>query len=605
MFYFPSKKLVKRLYFYFSGLILNYLSAEIFIRFNISFSRKGAGNNKFCNFAPDFKRQLLYFIYMISTSNVSLSYGKRTLFEDVTIKFIPGNCYGLIGANGAGKSTFLKILSGEIDPRTGTVDIPAGMRMAVLKQNHFEFDDYPVIETVIMGHKRLYDIMKEKDAIYAKADFSEADGLRASELEGEFADLEGWNADYEAAELLSGLGITEDKHHTLLKELSGSEKVRILLAQALFGNPDILLLDEPTNHLDAESVMWLEKFLDGFQNTVIVVSHDRHFLDAVCTHVADIDFGKITLYAGNYSFWYESSQLALKQKSDANRKTEDKRKELEEFIRRFSANASKSKQATSRQKLLNKLTLEDIRPSSRKYPYIAFKPEREAGNQLLSVENLSLTLDGTLLFKDVTFTIEKKDKIAFLGKNDLAASSFFKIIMGEMEPDSGSYTWGTTTNTAFFPKDNATFFNDGDLNLVDWLRQYSEEKDESFIRGFLGRMLFSGEESLKNSNVLSGGEKVRCMLSRMMLQSGNILILDEPTNHLDLESITALNNGLKDFPGTILFSSHDLQFVDTIANRIIELTPRGIIDKRMTYEEYLESEQIKELRHKYYAELVK
>ena len=538
---------------------------------------------------------------MISTSNVSLSYGKRTLFEDVTIKFVPGNCYGLIGANGAGKSTFLKILSGEIDPRTGKVEIPANQRMAVLKQNHFEFDDYPVIQTVIMGHKRLYDIMQEKDAIYAKPDFNEEDGIRAAELEGEFADLEGWNAENDAATLLSGLGISEELHYSLVNDLSGNEKVRVLLAQALFGNPDILLLDEPTNHLDSESILWLENFLDQFNNTVIVVSHDRHFLDSVCTHVADIDFGKINLYAGNYTFWYESSQLALKQRSEANKKTEEKRKDLEEFIRRFSANASKSKQATSRQKLLNKLTLEDIKPSSRKYPHVHFKQEREAGNQLLSVEDIrKSTEDGTLLFKDVTFHVEKKDKIAILGRNDLAASTFFKIVMEETQPDKGSFKWGTTTNVAFFPKDNAEYFNT-DLNLVDWLRQYSVEKDESFIRGFLGRMLFSGEESLKKANVLSGGEKVRCMLSRMMLQSGNILILDEPTNHLDLESITALNNGLKDFAGTVLFASHDMQFVDTIANRIIELTPKGIIDKRMRYEEYLADETIKELRQKMYA----
>jgi ATPase subunit of ABC transporter with duplicated ATPase domains len=538
---------------------------------------------------------------MISTSNVSLSYGKRTLFEDVTIKFVPGNCYGLIGANGAGKSTFLKILSGEIDPRTGRVEIPAGQRLAVLRQNHFEYDEFPVIQTVIMGHKRLYDIMQEKDAIYAKEDFTEEDGLRASDLEAEFADLEGWNAENDAATLLGGLGISENLHYSLLEELSGSEKVRVLLAQALFGNPDILLLDEPTNHLDAESILWLENFLESFANTVIVVSHDRHFLDAVCTHVADIDFGKIQLYAGNYSFWYESSQLALKQRTESNKKTDDKRKELEEFIRRFSANASKSKQATSRQKLLSKLTLEDIKPSSRRYPYIQFKPEREAGNQLLTVDHLTKILDdGTVLFKDISFTVEKKDKIAVLGRNDLSASTFFEILMGEKKASNGSFAWGTTITSAFFPKDNAHYF-DTDLNLVDWLRQFSEEKDESFIRGFLGRMLFTGEESLKKANVLSGGEKVRCMLSKMMLQSGNFLVLDEPTSHLDLESITALNNGLKDFTGTILFSSHDLQFVDTIANRIIELTPKGIIDKRMSYEEYLEDEQIKALRQKMYS----
>ncbi|MBC3539796.1 ABC-F family ATP-binding cassette domain-containing protein [Rufibacter sediminis] len=537
---------------------------------------------------------------MISTSNVSLGYGKRTLFEDVTIKFTPGNCYGLIGANGAGKSTFLKILSGEIDPNTGTVDIPSKMRLAVLKQNHYEYDEFPVLQTVIMGHKRLWDIMNEKDAIYAKEDFNEDDGMRASELEAEFADMEGWNAEYEAGELLSGLGIQPDMHYTLMKDLGGNEKIRVLLAQALFGNPDILLLDEPTNHLDAESIMWLENFLDNFQNTVIVVSHDRHFLDAVCTHVADIDYGKIQLYAGNYSFWYESSQLATKQRTDANRKTEDKRKELQAFIARFSANASKSKQATSRAKLLEKLTLEDIRPSSRKYPYIQFKQEREAGNQLLQVDNLTKNGEDGILFKDVTFTVDKKDKIALISRNDLAATTFFKIIMGEATPDKGEYKWGTTISTAYFPKDNNEFF-DTDLTLVDWLRQFSVEKDESFIRGFLGRMLFSGEESLKKARVLSGGEKVRCMLSRMMLQSGNMLVLDEPTNHLDLESITALNNGLKDFQGSLLFSSHDLQFVDTVANRIIEITPSGIIDKRMTYDEYLTNDDIKALRAQMYG----
>ncbi|AMM52151.1 ABC transporter ATP-binding protein [Rufibacter sp. DG15C] len=538
---------------------------------------------------------------MISTSNVSLRYGKRTLFEDVTIKFTPGNCYGLIGANGAGKSTFLKILSGEIDPNTGTVDIPSKMRLAVLKQNHYEYDDFPVLQTVIMGHKRLYEIMNEKDAIYAKEDFTEEDGIRASELEADFADMEGWNAEYEAGELLSGLGIQPDMHYTLMKDLGGNEKIRVLLAQALFGNPDILLLDEPTNHLDAESIMWLENFLDNFQNTVIVVSHDRHFLDAVCTHVADIDYGKIKLYAGNYSFWYESSQLASKQRTDANRKTEDKRKELQAFIARFSANASKSKQATSRAKLLEKLTLEDIQPSSRKYPYIQFKQEREAGNQLLQVDNMSVSNEDGVLFKNVSFMVDKNDKIAVISRNDLAATTFFRIIMGEATPDKGEFKWGTTISTAYFPKDNNEFFQT-DLNLVDWLRQFSVEKDESFIRGFLGRMLFSGEESLKKASVLSGGEKVRCMLSRMMLQSGNMLVLDEPTNHLDLESITALNNGLKEFQGSLLFSSHDLQFVDTIANRIIELTPSGIIDKRMSYDEYLTNDDIKTVRAQMYKE---
>jgi ATPase subunit of ABC transporter with duplicated ATPase domains len=537
---------------------------------------------------------------MISTTNVSLRYGKRILFEEVTAKFLPGNCYGLIGANGAGKSTFLKILSGEMEPNTGSVDMPAGQRLAVLKQNQFAYDDQVVLQTVIQGHQRLWAVMSEKDALYAKADFSDADGERAAVLEGEFADLEGWNAEYEAAELLSGLGITEDKHYSLMSDLGASEKVRVLLAQALFGNPDVLLLDEPTNNLDAESVIWLENFLDNFKNTVIVVSHDRHFLDAVCNYMADLDFGKITMYPGNYSFWYESSQLALRQRQEVNKKTEDKRKELEEFVRRFSANASKSKQATSRQKLLQKLTLEEIKPSSRRYPYIAFKSEREPGNQLLSVENLSMKVDGQTVFKNVTFTLDKKDKVAIVGRDDRAASLLFDVLFGEATPATGEYKWGTTITPSYFPKENNAFFTSGELNLVDWLRQYSEEKDESFIRGFLGRMLFSGEESQKKSNVLSGGEKVRCMLSKMMLQSGNVLVLDDPTNHLDLESITALNNALRDYPGSLLFASHDLQFIDTIANRIIELTPDGIIDRRMSYEEYLADETLKAQRQKMY-----
>jgi ATPase subunit of ABC transporter with duplicated ATPase domains len=540
---------------------------------------------------------------MISTSNITLRYGKRTLFEDVNIKFTPGNCYGLIGANGAGKSTFLKILSGDIDPQSGSVQITPGERMAVLQQNQTAYDEFPVLQTVIMGHTRLWDIMLEKDAIYAKPDFSDADGVRASELESEFADMNGWNAEYEAAELLSGLGVKEDLHHSLMKDISGSDKVRVLLAQALFGNPDILLLDEPTNNLDIDSIMWLENFLADFKNTVIVVSHDRHFLDQVCTHIADLDFGKIQMYAGNYTFWYESSQLAAKQKLDANKKVEDKRKELQEFIQRFSANASKSKQATSRQKLLEKLTLDDIKPSSRKYPAIMFKQEREAGDQLLQIENLAKSVEGNPLFKNVTFTVNKGDKIAFLSKDGLAISAFFDIIMGEKKADKGDYRWGVTTSQAYFPLDNSKFFNI-DLNLVDWLRQFSVEKDESFIRGFLGRMLFSGEESLKKARVLSGGEKVRCMLSRMMLQSANVLVLDEPTNHLDLESITALNNGLKDFKGTVLFTSHDHQFVQTIANRIIEITPKGIIDKMMTYDEYLVDENAKLQRQAMYGVLV-
>ncbi|OUJ74587.1 ABC-F family ATP-binding cassette domain-containing protein [Hymenobacter crusticola] len=536
---------------------------------------------------------------MISTSNVSLRYGKRVLFEDVTIKFLPGNVYGLIGANGAGKSTFLKILSGEIEANTGSVDMPKGARLSVLKQNQFEYDNYPVLQTVIMGHTRLWKVMEEKDAIYAKPDFSDADGERAAELEGEFADLEGWNADYEAAELLSGLGIGEDKHYTLMADLGTSDKVRVLLAQALFGNPDVLLLDEPTNGLDAETVLWLENFLDSFQNTVIVVSHDRHFLDAVCNYMADLDFSKITMYPGNYSFWYESSQLALRQRQEVNKKTEDKRKELEEFVRRFSANASKSKQATSRQKLLQKLTLEEIKPSSRKYPYIAFKAEREAGNQLLTVENLAASVDGHPIFRNVSFSLDKGDKIAIVGRDDRAASLLFDILFEQIKAEKGSFKWGTTITPSYFPKENSEFF-DTDLNLVDWLRQYSTEKDESFIRGFLGRMLFSGEESQKKSNVLSGGEKVRCMLSKMMMEAGNVLVLDDPTNHLDLESIQALNNSLRDFSGTLIFASHDLQFIDTVANRIIELTPEGILDRRMTYEEYLADEQIKAQRQRMY-----
>ena len=537
---------------------------------------------------------------MISTSNVSLRYGKRILFEDVTAKFLPGNCYGLIGANGAGKSTFLKILSGDLEPNTGSVEMPAGQRLAVLKQNQFAYDEQPVLQTVIQGHQRLYAVMTEKDALYAKADFSDADGERAAVLEGEFADLEGWNAEYEAAELLSGLGIVEDKHHSLMADLGASEKVRVLLAQALFGNPDVLLLDEPTNNLDAESVLWLENFLDGFQNTVIVVSHDRHFLDAVCNYMADLDFGKITMYPGNYTFWYESSQLVLRQRQDANKKTEDRRKELEEFVRRFSANASKSKQATSRQKLLQKLTLEDIKPSSRRYPYIAFKSEREPGNQLLSVENLSAKVDGQTVFKNVSFTLDKNDKVAIVGRDDRAASLLFDMLFGEVKPATGEFKWGTTITPSYFPKENNRYFESGELNLVDWLRQYSTDKDESFVRGWLGRMLFSGEESQKKSNVLSGGEKVRCMLSKMMLEGGNVQVLDDPTNHLDLESITALNNALRDYPGSLLFASHDLQFIDTVANRIIELTPGGIIDRRMNYEEYLADETLKAQRQKMY-----
>lgn len=537
---------------------------------------------------------------MISTSNVSLRYGGRKLFEDVNIKFTPGNCYGLIGANGAGKSTFLKILSREIEPNTGDIIITPGERLAVLKQNHFEFDEYPVLETVIMGHERLYSIMKEKEDIYAKEDFSDEDGIKASELEGEFAELNGWEAESEAATLLTGLGIEVELHDRLMKDLDGSQKVRVLLAQALFGKPDILLLDEPTNHLDIKSIRWLENFLLDFENTVIVVSHDRHFLNKVCTHMADIDFGKIQLYVGNYDFWYESSQLALQMAKDQNKKKEEKIKELEAFVARFSANASKSKQATSRKKQLEKISLDDIKPSSRKYPYVAFKPEREAGNDLLTVNEISKTIDGVKVLDNVSFMVNKGDKIAFVGYNELAKTTLFQILMGELEADSGDYKWGITTSQSYFPKDNTKYFENVDLSLVDWLRQFSEEKSESFIRGFLGRMLFSGEEALKNAKVLSGGEKVRCMLSKMMLSNANVIILDEPTNHLDLESITAVNNSLINFDGTILFTSHDHQFVQTIANRIIEITPKGIVDRQMAYDEYLENEDVqKQLEEMY------
>lgn len=537
---------------------------------------------------------------MISTSGITLRYGKRALFEDVNIKFTPGNCYGLIGANGAGKSTFLKILSGEIESSAGEVVITPGERLAVLKQNHYEFDEFPVLETVIRGHSRLFDIMKEKDAIYAKPDFTDEDGMRAAELEAEFAELNGWEAESEAATLLTGLGIPVDLHDKKMEELSGKEKVRVLLAQALFGNPDILLLDEPTNHLDLQSITWLENFLYNYKNTVIVVSHDRHFLNKVCTHIADIDFGKIQLYVGNYDFWYESSQLALKLMKEANKKKEEKAAELQKFIQRFSSNASKAKQATSRKKQLEKLTLEDIKPSSRKYPYIDFKPDREAGNNLLFVNELSKTIDGEKVLENISFTVNKGDKIALVGPNELAKTTLFKVLMGELEADRGEFSWGVTTSQTYFPKENSAYFDNVDLNLVDWLRQYSPDQDESFVRGFLGRMLFSGEEALKKASVLSGGEKVRCMLSRMMLSGANVLLLDEPTNHLDLESITALNNGLINFKGTILFVSHDHQFVETIANRIIEFTPKGIIDKEMTYDEYLENENVIKLREEMY-----
>lgn len=526
---------------------------------------------------------------MITVTNVSLRYGERKLFEDVNLKFTPGNCYGVIGANGAGKSTFLKILSGEIEPNTGDVHVPPGIRMSVLKQDHYQYDENQVLETVIMGNARLYEIMQEKDAIYAKADFTDEDGIKASELEGEFAELNGWEAEAEASSLLQGLGIPTALHDKKVADLSGAEKVKVLLAQALFGKPGILILDEPTNHLDIKSINWLEEFLIEFEGIVIVVSHDRHFLNKVCTHMADVDFGKIKLFVGNYDFWYESSQLALQMMKDQNKKKEEKIKELQDFIARFSANASKSKQATSRKKLLDKITIEDIQPSSRKYPYVGFKPEREVGNDILFVEGLTKTIDGEKILDNVSFTVAKGDKIAFVGEREIVNTTLFKILMGEMEPDSGSYKWGVTITKAYFPKDNSEFFNDVELNLVDWMRQFSVEKSESYLRGFLGRMLFSGEEALKQAKVLSGGERVRCMLSRMMLSNANVLLLDQPTNHLDLESITAVNNGLKDFKSNVLFTSHDHQFIQTIANRIIEITPSGLIDKRMTYDEYLES----------------
>jgi ATPase subunit of ABC transporter with duplicated ATPase domains len=525
---------------------------------------------------------------MINVSNVSLRFGGRKLFEDVNIKFTPGNCYGVIGANGAGKSTFLKILSGDIEPNTGEVSIAPGVRMSVLKQDHYQYEEFDVLETVIMGNARLYEIMKEKDEIYAKPDFSDEDGIRASELEGEFSDLNGWEAEAEAASLLQGLGIPVDIHSKKMSEISGAEKVKVLLAQALFGKPGILVLDEPTNHLDLDSINWLEDFLIEFEGTVIVVSHDRHFLNKVCTHMADVDFGKIKLYVGNYDFWYESSQLALAMTKDQNKKKEEKIKDLQNFIARFSANASKSKQATSRKKLLDKITIEDIQPSSRKYPFVGFKPEREVGNDILRVDGLTKSIDGVKILNNVSFMVSKEDKIAFVSGNEIAKSTLLKILSGEMEPDSGEFKWGITTKFAYFPTDNSQYFNEVDLTLVEWLSQFSDEKSESFLRGFLGRMLFSGEEALKQAKVLSGGEKVRCMLSKMMLSSANVLILDQPTNHLDLESITALNNGLIDFKSNILFASHDHQFVQTIANRIIEITDDGIIDKKMTYDEYLE-----------------
>ncbi len=537
---------------------------------------------------------------MLTTAGISLSYGKRSLFKDVSITFTPGNCYGLIGANGAGKSTFLKILSGEIKADSGHVSKASGARIATLAQDHFQFDDFTVLETVIMGHKRLNKVMREKDALYAKPDFSEADGIKASELETEFAEMNGWNAEAEAGTLLGNLGIPEPRQGIKMRDLEAGEKIRVLLAQSLFGNPEILLMDEPTNHLDIDTIKWLEDFLYNFQNTVIVVSHDRHFLDQVCTHVCDIDFGKISTYTGNYSFWYESSQLALQQKRDSNKKKEDKMKDLQTFIQRFSANASKSRQATSRKKLLDKITLEDIKPSNRQYPYILFKQERESGKVILVVENLTKTLEGKTLFRNVHLNVNPGDKIAFIGRDDLISSAFFQTVMGEMKPDSGSVEWGVSISKAYFPKDNSKYF-ESDLNLVDWLRQYSKDQEESYVRGFLGKMLFSGEEALKKCNVLSGGEKVRCMLSKLMLQGANVLVLDEPTNHLDLESIMALNNGLRDFDGTVLFTSQDRQFIQTIANRIVEITPKGVIDRLTTLDDYLENEGIRKLREGLYG----
>ena len=540
---------------------------------------------------------------MITVSNLSLRYGKRTLFEEVNLKFTQGNCYGIIGANGAGKSTFLKILSGEIDPSGGSVSFTPGERMAVLSQNHYAFDEFTVIEAVMMGHKEMYAVMKEKDAIYLKEDFSDADGERAGELENLFAEMDGWNAESNAATLLSNLGIKEEFHYQLVKDLDNTQKVRALLAQALFGKPDILLLDEPTNDLDIHTISWLEDFLAGYEAIVLVVSHDRHFLDTVCTHVVDIDFGKMTIYTGNYTFWYESSQLALKQRTDQNKKTEDKVKELQEFIRRFSANASKSKQATSRKKALDKINLDEIQPSNRKYPGIIFNNQgREAGDQILQVEGLNKSLNGELLFANISFTVNKGDKIAILSQNSLATTALYNVLTGRDKDFKGEFKWGVTINAADIPIDNAEYFKGKNENLIDWLREYSPgEKDDQFIRGFLGRMLFSGEEVLKKSNVLSGGEKMRCMFSRMMLQSANLLMFDEPTNHLDLESITALNNGMKDFRGTILFTSRDHELTETVANRIIELTPTGYIDKLMDYDEYINSDAVQKQREEMYV----
>ena len=539
---------------------------------------------------------------MISANNVTYRVGKKALFEDVNIKFTEGNCYGLIGANGAGKSTFLKILSGKLETTKGDIVITPGQRLSVLEQDHFKYDEYPVMDVVIMGNARLYEIMKEKDAIYAKEDFTDEDGIRASELEGEFAEMDGWEAESNAAQLLNGLGIETDIHYSLMKDLNGSEKVKVLLAKALFGNPDILLLDEPTNHLDLDAIAWLEEFLINFDNTVIVVSHDRYFLNKVCTQIADIDYGKIQLYAGNYDFWYESSQLMVRQMKEANKKKEEKIKELQEFISRFSANASKSKQATSRKRALEKIELDDIKPSSRKYPYIDFRPDREIGNEVLTVENLSKTINGVKVLDNISFILGREDKVAFVGGNELAKTTLFQILMGEMEPDEGTYKWGVTTSQAYFPKDPTNEFNN-DYTIADWLMGYSPVDDITYVRGFLGRMLFAGEDGVKKVKILSGGEKVRCLLSKMMISGANCLILDEPTNHLDMESITALNNGLIKFPGMAMFACHDHQFVETTANRIMEILPNGtLVDKITTYDEYLASDEMARKRTVYTAE---
>ncbi len=540
---------------------------------------------------------------MIAVNGVSLRFGDKKLFEDVNLKFTPGNCYGVIGANGAGKSTFMKILAGDIEPNNGDVTVTPGERLAMLKQDHFEFDGMTVLNTVIFGHKRLYEIIQEKDALYAKPDFSEEDGILAADLEGEFADLDGWDAEMNAEKLLMGLGITKDLHSKDMADLMGGEKVKVLLAQSLFGNPDILLMDEPTNHLDFRAIDWLEKFLLTYDNTVIVISHDRHFLNKVCTHMVDIDFSKAKMVPGNYDYWYESSQLALRLMNDKNKKAEEKIKELQSFIARFSSNASKAKQATSRKKMLDKLTVEDIQPSSRRYPFVGFSPEREAGKDILFVDGISKTIDGVKVLNNVSFTVNKGDKIVFLGRNELAKTTLFKILMGEMEADSGEFKWGVTTTQGYYPKDNTEYFEGNEDSLVDWLRQYSpNEKDEAFIRGFLGKMLFSGEEALKSAHVLSGGEKVRCMFSKLMLSGANALIIDEPTNHLDLESITAVNNGLIAFTGTMLFSSHDHKFINTIANRVIEMTPNGTIDRLTTFDEFFENDDLQKEIDEMYKE---